>query len=349
MKIAQVGPLWENIPPPGYGGTERIVYYLTEGLIKKNYSVTLYACGTSKTSAKLISVYPKPLFRDNIPWWNCMYPILHLSKVYEDKDKYDIIHIHLNQQSDFIIFPLFEQIKNKVVITMHFPYKFNYTWKGMTDVLQKYKDFQFISISFSQRKGGENLNWIGNVYNGVDTTLYKFNNKPKDYFLWVGKFNPDKGTRDAIIAAKKAGVKLIVAGAVDKLEKEDYQYYKETKKLIDGKQIKLIEEISDAEKNILYGEALGLLNPIKWNEPFGLVMAESMATGTPVIAYKNGAASEIIEDKKSGYLVENIDQMIKAIKKIDKIDRHQCRKRIEKFFSLEKMVEGYENLYKKIW
>src|SRR3989339_2029986 len=216
MKILQIGPLWENIPPPRYGGTERIVHYLTEGLVKNGHDVTLYACGTTETKAKLFSVYPRPLFRDGIPWWNVMYPLLNMTAVFERAADYDIIHVHLNQGSDFFSLPLFQPIKHKVVFTLHFPYEFNYTWKGNTEVLQKYKDMKFISISDSQRKGGENLNWIKTVYNGVDTRLYTFNPNPKDYFLWLGKFNPDKGTQDAVLAAKKAGVKMIIAGAVDK-------------------------------------------------------------------------------------------------------------------------------------
>jgi len=348
LRIAQLGPLWENIPPPKYGGTERIVHYLTEGLVKKGHEVTLFACGTCQTSAKLFSVYPRPLFRDGIPWWNVMYPLLNMTAVFERAADYDIIHVHLNQGSDFFSLPLFQPIKHKVVFTLHFPYEFNYTWKGNTEVLQKYKDMKFISISDSQRKGGENLNWVKTIYNGVDTRLYTFNPNPKDYFLWLGKFNPDKGTQDAVLAAKKAGVKMIIAGAVDKLEGEDYQYYLATKKYIDGKQIQLIGEITDQEKNELYGNAIGFLNPIRWNEPFGLVMAESMATGTPVISFKNGAAPEIIEDGKSGFLVDNIDAMAEKIKEINRIDRSYCRQTIEKYFSVDKMVEGYEEVYKQL-
>jgi len=349
LKIAQVGPLWENIPPLKYGGTERVVFYLTEGLVKKGHDVTLYACGTSKTSAKLISIYPRPLFRDNIPWWNLMYPLLHITKAFEDQDKYDIIHMHLNQASDFVALPLCQPFKHKIIFTLHFPYEFNYTWRGNTEVFQKYKDLQYISISYAQRKGGENLNWIKTIYNGVDTNLFTFNEKPEDYFLWLGKFNPDKGAKEAILAAKKAKVKLIVAGAIDKVESEDYRYYiNEVKPLIDGKQIIFIGELDDKEKNKVYGNAKGFLNPIKWNEPFGLVMAESMATGTPVISFNNGAAPEIIVDGKTGFLVNSIDEMVKKIKKIDLIKRKECRNRVEKHFSIDIMVNEYENVYYQI-
>lgn len=349
LKIAQVGPLWENIPPPLYGGTERILYSLTEGLVHAGHDVTLYACGTSKTSAKLVSVYPRPLFRDNIPWWNVMYPLLNITKAFRHAEEYDIIHMHLNQGSDFMALPLSEAIKNKVVFTLHFPYEFNTTWPGCTEVFQKYKDRNFTSISNSQRKGGENLNWRATVYNGVDTKLYRLHPQPKDYFLWLGKFNPDKGAHEAIMAAKAAGIKLLVAGAIDTLEKDDYMYYTEqVKPLVDDKQIVYVGEVNDEKKNTLYGEARGFLNPIQWNEPFGLVMAESMATGTPVISYRNGAAPEVIKDGVTGFIVDTREQMVEAIKKIDTIDRAACRTRIEHHFSIEAMVQGYLKVYDQL-
>lgn len=348
MKILQIGPLWESIPPPKYGGTERIVHYLTEGLVERGHEVTLYACGTTQTKAKLVSVYPRPLFRDGIPWWNVMYPLLNITDAFDHEKEFDIIHMHLNQGSDFMALPLCHTFKEKVLFTLHFPYEFNKTWKGNTEVFKKYHDLNYLSISNSQRQGSENINWVDTVYNGVDTNLYKFNPIPKDYFLWLGKFNHDKGTREAVLAAKKAGVKLIVAGAVDKLESEDYQYYLSTKEYIDGKTIQLMGEVSDEEKNELYGNAIALLNPIQWNEPFGLVMAEAMATGTPVISFQNGAAPEIIEDGKSGFLVNTVDEMVKRISEVSKIDRKACRKRIEENFTIDIMVNKYVEVYKKL-
>ncbi len=349
LRIAQVGPLWENIPPEKYGGTERIVHYLTEGLVKKGHDVTLYACGTSKTSAKLVSVYPRPLYRDGIPWTNMTYPLLHLTEVFDHAEDYDIIHIHLNQVSDYLALPLSVRYKNKVLFTPHFVYPLLHNQQDRHLVLQKYKDLNYTSISNAQRLKGENLNWIATVYNCVDTQLYTLHENPKDYWLWVGKFNPDKGVKEAILAAKRAGVTLHIAGAIDTLENEDYRYYTdEVKPLIDGKQIVYIGEIGDAEKDKIYGEAIGFLNPIKWNEPFGLVMAESLAAGTPVISFRNGAAPEIIVDGENGYLVESVDQMAEKIKDIQKIDRRKCRARIEALFTIDKMVVGYETAYSQI-
>lgn len=349
IRVAQVAPLWENVPPAKYGGTERIVYYLTEGLVKKGYDVSLFSCGTSKTSAKLVSIYPRPLFRDGIPWTNIMYPLLNITEAFDRQNEFDIIHVHLNKSSDYLSLPLAKPIKNKVVFTFHFPYPVSQNRQDRHLVLQKYKDLNYVSISNSQRQGGENLNWLGTVYNGVDVNLYKFNPNPKDYFLWLGKFNPDKGVQEAILAAKKANIKLLVAGAIDNLEGADLRYYQEEiKPLIDNKQIIFIGEISDKEKNKIYGEAVGFLNPIKWNEPFGLVIAEAMATGTPVIAFRNGAAPEIITDGETGFLVENIDQMVEKIGNIKLINRLKCRERIEKFFTTEKMVTEYCKIYDKL-
>ncbi len=349
LKIAQVAPLWENIPPEKYGGTERVVFNLTEGLIKRNISVTLFACGASKTSAELVSVYPRPLFRDGIPWTNIMYPLLNITEAFDRQKEFDIIHIHLNKSSDYLALPLFNLIKGKTVFTLHFPYPSTQKRIDRCLVLQKYKHLNYISISNSQRLGGENMNWIANVYNGININLYTFNAYPKDYFVWLGKYNPDKGVKEAILAAKKAGVKLLLAGKVDNLESEDGFYYKkEIKPLIDRKQVIEVGEVDESKKNELLGMAKGFLNPIQWNEPFGLVMTESMATGTPVISFCRGAAQEIIEDGKTGFLVDTVEEMVDRIHKIETINRWKCRKRVERFFSSDTMTDGYINVYSKV-
>jgi glycosyltransferase involved in cell wall biosynthesis len=350
MKIAQVAPLWENIPPDKYGGTERIVYYLTEELVTRGHDVTLFASGTCKTAAKLSSVCPRPLFQDNIAWTNIMYPMLNITEAFDRIDEFDIVHIHLNKSSDYIALPLAKEHSKKVVFTLHFTYPTNQNHQDRHQVLQKYRDLQYISISNSQRRGGENLNWIGTVYNGVDVSMFKYNENPKDYFFWLGKFNPDKGVKEAILAAKMANVKLVISGKVDHLEKEDFDYYQnEVLPLVDNEQIVMAEELNDQQKNEAYGNAIGFLNPIKWNEPFGLVMAESMATGTPVISFKNGAAPEIIEDGVSGYLVDNIEHMAEKISQISKISRLATRKRIEDKFTIQKMAQGYVDIYENIF
>lgn len=349
MRIAQVGSLWESTPPPLYGGTERIVSYLTEELVRQGHDVTLFACGTSQTKAKLIATYPRPLFRDNIPWTNVTYPLLHLTEAFDRADEFDILHVHLNKSSDYLAMPLAKSMAHKVVFTLHFPYPASQNRMDRHAVFQKYKDLHFISISNSQRTGGEKLNWLATVYNGIDLAPYTLNLRPEPYFMWLGKFNPDKGVVEAIQAAKLAGVKLILVGKVDQLEEEDKIYYeKEVAPLINGEQVTYIGELGNPQKNRYLGGAMGFLNPIKWNEPFGLTMVESMACGTPVIAFAAGSAPEVIADAKTGFLVTNVAEMAARIKEIAKIDRQTCRTRVEERFSAQQMTNNYLTAYEKL-
>lgn len=349
LRIAQIGSLWENIPPEKYGGTERIIWSLTEGLQKKGHKVTLFACGTAKTSAKLVSVYPRPLTEDGIDWNNLTYPLLNITACFDRQQEFDIIHMHLNKVSDFTSLPLFKTIKNKVIFTLHFPYPAIREKYDRHLVLQKYKDLNYVSISNNARKGGENLNWIATVYNGIEESDFTFWENSDNYYLWVGKFNHDKGPDKAIAVAKKTGIKLILAGKIDRLEKEDYAYFKQRiEPRIDQKQITYIGEIGGKKKNEIFGKAKAFLNPINWNEPFGLVMAESLAVGTPVISYRNGAAEEIIVNGETGFLVDSLEEMVQKIPKVDLIDRKKCRQRFEEHFTAKIMVENYEKLYKSI-
>lgn len=349
LRIAQVGPLWENIPPTTYGGTERIVSYLTEGLVKLGHDVTLFAAGTSRTNAKLISVYPRPLFRDSIDWTSTMYPLINIITVLDQADQFDIIHIHLSKSNDYPAIPLSNSFARKVVFTPHFPYP---AAEGRIDrhlILQRYKHMNYISISNAQRRSGENLNWLKTVYNGIDLSPYHFHPEPKDYFLWLGNFSPNKGTYEAILAAKKAGVKLYLAGKLNGLSEDDSRYYHDKiEPHIDSRQITYIGELTDQDKNKYMGEAVGFLNPIQWNEPFGLVMAEAMACGTPVISFGNGAAPEVVSDKETGFLVNDVAAMAQRIQDIHTIKRQACRKRVERLFSAEKMTEGYIEAYAEI-
>ena len=349
LRIAEVAPLWYKHPPKMYGGTERVVYNLTEGLVKAGHDVTFFASGDSKTSAKLVSVYPRSLTEDGIAWTNIMYPLLNMTEAIENEKEFDIIHLHLNIYSDYIALPLVRHLKNKAIFTVHFPGQNSYSSEGSKEVLQKYSDCNFISISNAQRIGFPDLNWIGTVHNGIDLTRLKFHSQPKDYFVWLGKFKPEKGTKEAILAAKKAGVKLVIGGAIDTMEPIYFEYYqKEVKPLIDNEQIIYIGEVNEEQKNELLGNATGFLNPIQWNEPFGLVMAESLATGTPVISYRNGSAPEVIADGKTGYLVDSFEDMVERMKDVEKLQRKDCRRRAVEFFSSESMSENYSSVFEDL-
>lgn len=349
LKIAQVGPIWYNIPPLTYGGTERVVFNLTEELVKKGHDVTLFASGSAKTSAKLESIHPKALFDDGIPGTNSTYPLLHITNALDQADKFDILHIHISRASEYVAFPLARFLKHKVVFTNHFPYPENPNQTDRHRILQKYKDLNFISISNAQRKGGENLNWTHTVYNGIDISPFTFNPDPDNYLCWLGRFASDKGALEAIKAAKAAGINIKMAGNVDTLKGEDREYFeKSIKPHIDDNRVEYVGEVNEEQKRKLLGSAQALLMPIKWNEPFGLVMAEAMACGTPVVAFRNGAAPEIVADTKTGFIVDTVSEMTERIKKIDSIDRHTCRARVETMFTSEKMADNYVKAYKDI-
>ncbi len=345
MKIGMIGPIWYRIPPKGYGGTELVVYNLVNGLVDKGHDVTLFGARNSKVKAKIFPTIERPLRQDNVEWENINYSLYHITEAFDRGNNFDIIHMHLNKSQDYISLPLAQESKTPVVSTLHFSLPTREIHPDRYLMLSKYRNLPFVSISNSQREGIK-LNFIGTVYNGLDLKLYPFVENPSDYFVWIGKVNPVKGTKEAILAAKKANVRLKVVGAVEKAIPHLRSYYeREIKPFIDGKQIQWYGEIELSEKTRILGRAKGFLNPIKWSEPFGLVMAESLACGTPVIAFNRGSSPELVVNGKTGYLVKDIPEMVEKIKIIDKINRENCRINVEKNFSIEKMVESYEKSY----
>ncbi len=352
LKIAQVAPLWLSLPPKKYGGTERIAYYLTEGLVKRGHKVTLFASGDSQTKAKLIPGWPKCLIKETlhgkpIPWGNSVLPLLNISQAFEMADKFDIIHVHENAicLSNFFT----RLVKTPVVTTIHddFPVPKN---KDRWVAFKKYKNNNYISISKSHRNWGKKLglNFVANIYNGVDINLLKFKSKKGEYLVWLGRSAPKKGAKEAIIIAKQAKEKLILAGRVDVNSPVSREYFQKQMKPYFNKDIKFIGEVNDSQKTKLLGNAKALLYPITWEEPFGLVMTEAMACGTPVIVFDRGSVREVVNDGKTGFIVKNIKEAVNAVKKIDRIDRKECRKWVEKNFTIEKMVDNYEKAYYKI-
>lgn len=343
LKIAQLCTPWESCPPPLYGGTEIIASNLTEELKKRGHQVTLFATGDSQTSAKLVSVFPRALYRDKIPWTDALRPLMHVSELFRQADCFDIIHNHFNYYglmfSDFI--------KTPMVTTYHGDFETAEKIPEKLLFLRHYRHANFISISKSQQTFAKTkLNFIGNVYNGINVKQFEFNQKPDNYLAWLGRITEKKGILEAIAVAKKLKIKLLIGAKIDIVDQEFFN--SRVKKLINGKNIVYLGEINHPQKVRLLKNALALLNPIKWNEPFGLVMPEAMACGTPVVAFNAGAAPEIIQDKKTGFIVKNTQEMVNAVKKIDSIKRAACRERVEKYFSAEKMTTDYEKTYYRL-
>ncbi len=353
LRIAQIAPLWYKIPPEKYGGIELIVYNLTEGLVKRGHKVTLFASGDSKTSARLFSVYPRYLRKDGIEWVNQKYTLLNLSEAFKREDEFDIIHSHVDLY-DLFFTPF---VKKPVVSTMHnrlmidkvrIGKQIKYKGKERIDIYRHFRRHNIITISKAQKKLSDvKMNFVGTVYNGIDIRKLKYNSKGSDHFIWIGRMHKDKGVENAIKAAEKSKMKLVLAGRV-KHEAEKKYFKERIKPHIDGKKIKFEGEITVKQKAEFFGRAKALLYPIEWDEPFGLVMTEAMACGTPVIAFARGSVPEIVEDGKTGFVVKSINGIVKAMREIDKIDRKECRRLVERKFSIDKMVESYEKIYRRL-
>lgn len=336
MRIAQVAPLWIPIPPFTYGGTELMVSWLTEELVKRGHEVTLFATGDSKTSAKLVPIWPKSLWRAKLAAPHAVFGLLYHELLARIND-FDIIHDH----TEFYSPPVTPFIAKPIVSTIHHP-----LYEEMIILYKKYPNINYVAISKNQRKTAPGITYAATIYHGLPLKNYPFNDTPENYLLWLSKFTPQKGPAEAIEVARKTGEKLILSGIIPN-EYEDYFEYR-LNPLIDGKQIQFVGA-SDFKKKIdLFTKAKALLYPIKRPEPFGLVVAEAMACGTPVIAYNEGSMPELIKHGKTGFLVKDQEEMIQALKKINTIRRIDCRRSVERKFNLEKMVNKYEALYHSI-
>lgn len=345
MKIGVIGPIWLKIPPIGYGGTEEVVYNLVNGLVDKGHDVILFGPRNAKVKAKVFPTVETPLRDQGVDWTNVPFLLNHIATAFDKADEFDVLHMHINKSQDYLALPLAVNSRTPVIFTLHFKLPTPDYYQDRHIVLNKYRELPFTSISNSQRKG-LSLNYIATVYNALRIEDFPFQAKPDDYFVWLGKIKPVKGTKEAILAAKKAKVKLYVLGPVDRGVPEMVSYYEnEIKPLFDGKQIVEVGEVSSKQRNEYLGKAKALLNPISWEEPFGLVMAEAQAVGTPVIAFNRGAAPEVVVDGKTGFIVDNLDQMVEKIGMVGTISRQACRQNVEDKFTIGKMIEGYEKAY----
>lgn len=339
MKIAILAPLWKTVPPQKYGGTELVASLLTEELVKLGHEVTLYACGGSQTKANLIKVINKPLFDvvgsfkfDSIQFQDFMEIKMAFDAAAEGH--FDIIHSHMGLNmaalSNFCPVPM--------ITTNHSSVPPDY--EPISDLA---KDSNYISISNSQRKMSPYLNYIATVYHGINTQAIEFNTHPEDYILFLATISQEKGADRAIEIAKKAGKKMIMAGDI-----RSKSYFDKIKTRIDGKQIIYLGEVDSKQKNKLMKNAKAYIFPIRWDEAFGLTVVESLASGTPVIAFDNGSMPEIINEGQTGFLVNSIDQAVAALEKIDTISRNECRRQAIERFDVSVMAKNYVKVYERL-
>ncbi|MDZ8186808.1 MAG: glycosyltransferase family 4 protein [Nostoc sp. ChiSLP02] len=339
MRIAQVAPLLERVPPPAYGGIELVVGLLTDELVRRGHEVTLFASGDSITLAKLVSVCPHALRNDRTIKDYSIYEMLELASVYERAEEFDIIHSHIGCGA----LPYANLVKTPTVHTLHG------IFTSDNEKLYSFsKNQPYISISDAQREPRLGLNYVATVYNGIDVNTYEFHPQPEEppYLVFLSRISPEKGVHLAIEIAKQSGWRLKMAGKVDVVDVEYFETI--IKPHIDGEQIQYLGEANHVQKNALMGGAVATLLPITWREPFGLVMVESMASGTPVIAMKLGSTQEVISHGKTGFLCNNIEECISAIDKVTELDRYACRQYVENRFSIKQMVDGYEAVYQQI-
>lgn len=333
MKVGILAPIAWRTPPLKYGPWEQVTSNITEGLIKRGVDVTLFATGNSHTEAKLQFVSQTAYAEDSLldpKVWEC----LHISNIMEQASKFDIIHNNF----DFLPLSYSRLIKTPMLTTIH-----GFSSQKIIPVYKKYNSNNFyVSISNSDRSA--ELDYMATVYNGIDSKDFTFNPKPKNYLLLFGRIHPEKGAWEAIQIAKKANKKLIISGLI-----QDEAYFKEkVKPFVNDIDIVYVGNSGPQKRDQLLGEAAALLHPISFDEPFGLSVAEAMFCGTPVVAFNRGSMPELIDDTKTGFLVNTVDEAVESLNKIDSIKRKYCREWAMSNFSLEKMVDGYIDVYQQI-
>lgn len=338
MKIAMLAPVIERVPPKRYGGTERVVYELTEELVKRGHEVTLFASGDSITSAKLISVYPRALREARLKdiYGNNNYSLMNVGLAFSMQNEFDIIHDHMGA----ISLPAGNISQVPVVATLHGAIS-----PEVRNIYAMLKNVHLVNISNAQSYPAPGLNYAGMVYNGLSMEHYPFSEENEGYLLYVGRISAEKGVHFAIETAQQLNLPLIIAAKLEQTDRPYFQQYIEPH-LTD--EIKWIGEVDEEKRNDLMSKALCFLHPVMWREPFGLTLIEAMACGCPVVAYDKGSIPEVISNGKTGFVVQDLESMLDAVKNIDTIDRNYCREYALTNFSAKRMADGYEEIYRKI-
>ena len=333
MNIAILSPIAWRTPPLKYGPWEQVASNIAEGLIEQGFDVTLFATGNSKTKGKLQFI-SETAYAENPDVEPKVWECLHISNLMEQSNNFDIIHNNF----DFLPLSYSRLIKTPMITTIH-----GFSSPKILPVYKKYNaNNSYVSISNSDRSS--ELDYIATVYNGINTDDFTFSPSSNDYLLFFGRIHPEKGTYESIQIAKKTGRKLIISGLI-----QDQKYYEtKIKPFINNDDIIYVGNSGPAERDKFLGNALALLHPVSFNEPFGLSVAEAMLCGTPVVAFSRGSMPELIEDTKTGFLVHTVDEAVNAVNNIKSIDRAYCREWASSKFSRETMIEGYLNVYREI-
>jgi glycosyltransferase involved in cell wall biosynthesis len=336
MKIAQVSPLYEAVPPKLYGGTERVVAHLTDALVELGHEVTLFSSADAVTKAELVAVRDQAIRLDPAPLKSDLAAHLTmLCEVRRQAERFDLIHFH----TDIVHLPMFEDLAARTVTTLHG----RLDLKDLPEVYRRWPQYPLVSISDNQRLHLPFANWAGTVYHGMPEALYQFAPRSRGYLAFLGRMSPEKGPDRAIAIAKRLGMRLRLAAKVDAVDAAWFQQH--IKPLLDHRLIEFIGEIGDDQKSDFLGGAEALLFPIDWPEPFGLVMIEAMACGTPVIAYRCGSTSEVIDEGLTGFVVEGEDEAVEAMGRVASLDRREIRRRFDRRFSATAMARSYLDLY----
>jgi glycosyltransferase involved in cell wall biosynthesis len=340
LRIAQVAPLYERVPPARYGGTERVVAHLSDELVRRGHDVTVFASGDSDTTAKLVAAVPLALRLDDNASDSLSPHVVELAQVFERASEFDVIHCHV----DYLAFPFGRFVPTPTLHTLHGRLDLPY----LRPVFRHFHDVPIVSISQAQRAPLRDLTlaWAGTVHHGLPLEKFPYAAASGQYLAFLGRISPEKRVDLAIAVAKRAEIPLKIAAKVDPADRTYFE--REIRPLLDDPFVEFIGEIGDEAKPGFLGGALALLFPIDWPEPFGLVMIEALACGTPVIARGCGAVPEVMVPGRTGFVVDTLDELVDSVKRVDIIDRAACRRHVEERFTVQRMADDYEAIYRRL-